>query len=100
MTKTYEDKRGEAGPNAPAEAEHDIDGIDGYGDEGDEADDGCRDDVDYILVDGTYLGDQLKQASKSVPGGAQQAGVRHNDVDGNGDTRNGRNNTLSRNFKM
>ena len=92
-----EDEGGETGAEAPAEAEHDIDGVDSHGDEGKEEDDGCRDDVDNVLVDGVDLGVQLKQTCEGSSGRVEQDGIRHNDVDGNGNTCNGRGNTLSGN---
>lgn len=45
--------------------------------------------MDEVLVHGADLGRQLKKAGKTVPSGAEEAGIRHKNVDGNGDTCNG-----------
>ena len=93
-----EDERGETGPDAPAEAEHDIDRLDGDGQQRDEADHGGGRDVDDVGVDGADLGAQLEETGETGTGGAEEAGVRHKNVDGNGDTGNGSLSTLARDY--
>ena len=45
--------------------------------------------MQHVGVHGAHLGDQLEQPGEPGAGGAEEAGVRHKDVDGDGDTGDG-----------